>query len=80
MVQFEIGKTYFCRSICDYDCVWSYTVVARTASTVTLCDDHTGKIQKNRIIGYSKISGVEAVNPLGQYSMCPVLCADSISR
>lgn len=76
MVQFEIGKVYECRSICDYDCVWSYTVMARTASTVTLKNDTTGKVQKNRIAGYSKVCGIETVYPLGQYSMCPCLCAD----
>lgn len=78
MVQFEIGKVYECRSICDYDCVWSYTVLARTASTVTLMNHATGKVQKNRIVGYSKVCGIETVNPLGQYSMCPSLCADKM--
>lgn len=80
MVQFVIGKVYECHSICDYDCVWSYTVIARTASTVTLKDNETGKIQKNRIIGYSKICGVETVNPIGQYSMCPSLSADRLAN
>lgn len=76
MVQFEIGNVYECRSICDYDCVWSYTVMARTASTVTIRNNETGNVQKNRIVGYSKVCGIETVYPLGQYSMCPSLCAD----
>ncbi len=79
MVQFEIGKSYYCRSICDYDCIWSYTVVARTKATVTLRDDDSGEIQKNRILGFSKEFGVEKVYPLGNYSMCPTLSADKVN-
>lgn len=78
MVHFEIGKVYECRSICDYDCVWSYTVVARTASTITIKNNGTGEIQKNRILGFSKEFGVETVYPLGRYSMCPSLSADRV--
>lgn len=78
MVRFEIGKVYECRSICDYDCIWTYTVVARTASTITIKNNSTGETQKNRILGYSKQSGIESVHPLGNYSMCPVLSADKM--
>lgn len=76
MIQFEIGKVYECRSICDYDCVWTYTVIARTNSTVTIKNDETGVVEKKRILGYSKAFGIENVHPLGNYSMCPVLSAD----
>lgn len=78
MVRFEIGKVYECRSICDYDCIWTYTVVARTASTITIKNNSTGETQKNRILCYSKQFGVESVHPLGNYSMCPVLSADKM--
>ena len=76
MVRFEIGKVYECRSICDYNCVWTYTVIGRTESTITIKDNNTGATQKNRILGFSKQMGVETVYPLGRYSMCPSLCAD----
>lgn len=77
MTRFEVNKTYSCRSICDYDCVWTYTVIARTASTVTLINNATGKVQKNRILaGISKYFGIETVHPLGTYSMCPSLSAE----
>lgn len=76
MVRFEIGNTYECRSICDYNCVWSYTVIARTESTITIVNNTTGETQKNRILGFSKQMGVEIVYPLGRYSMCPSLSAD----
>lgn len=38
MTKFEIGKTYSMRSICNQDCVWTYTVTARTAKTITISD------------------------------------------
>ena len=38
MKKFEIGKAYSMRSICDHDCVWTYTVTARTAKTITISD------------------------------------------
>ena len=73
MRQFEIGKTYSMRSICDHECIWSYTVVARTAKTVTLTDGK--KTQKCRISKVSEFHGAETVHPLGQYSMAPSLIA-----
>ena len=33
--QFQVGRTYATRSICDYDCIFSFTILARTAKTVT---------------------------------------------
>ena len=74
MKRFEIGKTYTCRSICNHDCVWSYTVTARTAKTITVTD---GK-QESRMRISAKVSeyrGAESVYPLGQYSMAPILSA-----
>ena len=77
MKQFQVGKVYQCRSICDYNCIWSYTVIERTAATVTLRDNHSGKVQKNRIsVSISKYFDAETVYPLGRYSMCPSLTAN----
>ena len=74
MTKFEIGKTYSMRSVCDHDCVWTYTVTARTAQTITISDDK--KSQKCRIIKrLSEYRNAESVYPLGQYSMCPILSA-----
>lgn len=36
MKKFEVGKTYNMTSICDHNCIWTYTVTARTAQTMTL--------------------------------------------
>ncbi len=76
MKLFEIGKKYSMFSVCDQNCIWSYTVIKRTAKTVTLQDDH-GKTKTCRInASYSTFSNAETVFPLGQYSMCPILHAN----
>lgn len=75
MKKFEIGKKYSMRSACDHNCIWSYTVVARTACTITL-EDESGKTRKCRVSkAYTEYNKAETVLPLGQYSMCPVLSA-----
>jgi len=35
MKQFEIGKEYTARSICDSDCIFKITITGRTAKTVS---------------------------------------------
>lgn len=73
MTKFEIGKDYSMRSICDHNCVWTFTVVARTAKTVTITGDGTTK--KCRI---SEWDNGETVYPFGKYSMCPILRAKAV--
>lgn len=76
MKKFEVGKRYGMNSPCDQDCWWYYTVIERTASTVTLKSDR-GEIKKCRIKRNSeKIYGCEACRPTGTYSMCPTLTAE----
>ena len=74
---FEIGQTYSMRSPCDHNCIWEYTVIARTAQTITIDD---GKNAKTCRISpkYSEYRGEETIFPLGHYSMNPILGADSI--
>lgn len=74
MKIFQIGNVYTCRSACDHNCVWSFTVTARTAQTITVTD---GKETKTlRIIkNISAYRNAESVYPLGKYSMCPILSA-----
>lgn len=69
---FQIGKTYSCRSACNYDCVFEFKVLARTAKQITI-EDCFGKIRKRGI----KVSsdGAEWCLPLGSYSMAPVINA-----
>jgi hypothetical protein len=76
MVKFEIGKVYAMKSPCYQDCVWVYTVMARTASTITL-ESEDGEVIKCRINKKDmEHFGAEAVRPLGTYSMCPILRAN----
>jgi hypothetical protein len=69
--SFQIGKTYFVRSICDYDCIHSFTILARTAKSVTVTVH--GKTVRRGLTNYS---GIEQFKPFGSYSMCAVICAD----
>lgn len=72
---FEVGRTYQCRSIGDYGCVWYFRVVKRTAKTITLeGDTDTPEPIVRRIYEYE---GVEHLRPFGTYSMCPILGADA---
>ena len=76
MKTFEIGKTYSTRSICDHNCVWSFTITARTASTVTAVNEK-GETSKFRISKkFSDYRNAETIFPLGRYSMCPIISAD----
>ena len=73
MTKFEIGKNYKMGCIGDHSIIWTYIVLARTAKTVTLWSDH-GEVKRCRIREYA---GAECVDPLGRYSMSPILSADN---
>ena len=70
-VQFEVGRTYWTRSACDHDCIFSFTIGARTAKSITTTIH--GKPARR---GLSTWSGVEQFKPFGSYSMAPVIGAD----
>lgn len=75
MKQFETGKTYSTRSICNHDCIFSITVISRTASTIKAQVDNevrTLRISKK----ISEWRDAESVLPWGNYSMCPVISAE----
>jgi len=78
MKKFEVGRVYQMRAIGDHNCVWQYTVTARTASTVKLFD---GKqtISRRIVRAASAWRNAETVYPLGQYSMAPTLSADKVA-
>ena len=72
MKKFEVGKTYSMRSLGDHECVWTYTVTARTAQTITISDGkETKRCRVSKSI--SEYYGREFIYPLGQYSMAPSL-------
>ena len=71
--QFEVGKTYYDRSACDHDCIFSFTILGRTAKQVRISVH--GKV-KNR--GVTVRDGVEQFKPFGSYSMAAIVRADKV--
>ena len=75
MKKFEIGKTYAMHSLCDHNCIWSYTVTDRTTQTITISDGK--EVKRCRINAkVSTYRGAETIYPLGIYSMAPSLTAE----
>lgn len=70
MKQFQVGQTYQVRSACDYDTIFSFTILARTAKTVT-----TKVHGKTARRGLQVYDDREQFKPFGTYSMCPVVSA-----
>jgi hypothetical protein len=68
---FQVGKTYSARSICDSDCVFTFTILGRTAKTITFKD--MGNIKTK---GVKIVDGVEQCYPQGRHSMAPIIRAD----
>lgn len=71
--KFEVGNTYSTRSICDYECVFSYRVVSRTDRTITIENRH-GHISRRGV--KADADGNEFCYPQGRYSMAPVISAE----
>lgn len=67
MKTFEIGKTYFTRSICDHDCIIKVTIASRTAKTIKTTDGETFRI--------AVWNEVEQITPWGRGSMMPIIDA-----
>jgi hypothetical protein len=70
--EFVVGETYSVRSLGDWECIWTFTVVKRTAKFVTLVDAHGDTYR----VGVTTWDGVERCMPFGRYSMAPSLVAD----
>lgn len=71
MTKFNVGQTYSTRSACDHECIYSFTILARTAKQVTV--EVRGKRVRR---GLSVWNGVETFKPHGSYSMAAVIGAD----
>jgi len=71
--KFEVGETYTTRSVCDYDCIFSYEVVRRTAKSVWV-KARDGEIVRRAVKVFPNTEE-ETIFPEGYYSMCPVLKA-----
>jgi hypothetical protein len=68
---FQVGETYSTRSACDYDCVFEFAVIGRTAKFIQVEDRH-GKVSRCKVRVWD---GEESAYPMGQYSMAPVIRA-----
>lgn len=77
MKKFTAGKVYEMHSICDWECVWRYKVIGRTAKTIVLSKVIDNKCYGAKRFRLSEYDGSEQCYPLGKYSMCPVLRAES---
>jgi len=71
VTQFQVGRTYQTRSICDHDCIITATIVSRTAKRLT-ADTQRGR----KVFGIGQYDGVEFIRPWGNYSMSPIIRAD----
>jgi len=65
VIKFEVGKTYFTRSICDHNTIYKITIATRTEKTVKTTK---GKIYRPRVITNSAGQEVERI-AMGNYSM-----------
>lgn len=71
--KFITNRQYVCRSIGDSECIFKFKIVRRTAKTVWIIGESHTEPKACRV----KIwNDVEVINPLGKYSMCPVLSAN----
>ena len=77
MKKFEVGKTYKMRSVGDYNCIWYYNIIKRTAKTVTI-----QQVDKKAIGIYhiKEYNDTEYIMPLGRFSMSPSLRAENIVK
>lgn len=73
---FQTGQSYQARSACDHDCVWTFTVTARTAKFVTLVDELTGETFRVGVKTSTYGESHEYALPFGTYSMAPTISAD----
>jgi len=74
MTQFEVGKTYSTRSICDHNCIIRVHVISRTAKTITAIEE--GKQPKTFRPYVSEHYNAEVIRPWGSYSMSPIVSAN----
>ena len=70
--KFEVGRTYYDRSSCDWDTIYSFKITDRTAKTLTI--EEYGKSYKRGL--WVGDDGVERCKPHGTYSMCSLINAE----
>lgn len=79
--SFVPGITYVMRSPCDYRDVQHGKVISRTASRVTvLVTTEDGKFPATHTVKIRHDGATEYCQPLGRYSMSPVLSAEKVLK
>lgn len=69
-IKFTVGEEVAARSMCDWDCIFRFKVISRTAQFVTF--DYYGEAKRCKV----KVrDGREVAMPLGNYSMATVVYA-----
>jgi hypothetical protein len=76
--KFETGSTYSCRSVGDYNCIWTYLVVKRTEKSVWVAEIINGKQGETQRKGITVWNMEEQIFPHGKYSMAPILGAEKL--
>jgi hypothetical protein len=71
-IQFQPKQTYISRLVTDSDSIISFTVLKRTAKTVTVLGD---MLKVPTVFRVSLYNDIEQFKPWGSYSMCPVISA-----
>lgn len=71
--QFEVGKSYSCKSPGDQDCIFEFEILKRTAKTITIQSGNDKYTRRIRIQ-----DDIEVIDPLGSYSLSPVLRASGL--
>ena len=70
--KFEVGKSYYCRSFCDYDCIFTIDIIERKGNKITL-KSWDNSIRK-KIVKVDN-DGVEWFR-YDRYSMAPIYRAN----
>ena len=70
MKTFKTGETYETRSICNYDCIFSFKILHRTAKCVWINVD--GETVRR---GIEVWRDAETFYPFGKYSMAAIISA-----
>lgn len=70
-LRFEVGRTYWCTSPGDRDCVWHFTVTNRTARFITIADKYGNETRVG--VKVWAPDNEEMAKPLGTFSLSPTL-------
>jgi len=86
LIKFEVGKSYWVRSTCDYNCIWNFTITGRSKSGKSVTFKKMGddfnheKRCKIKIYKSFTYGDCEYIKPMGDFSMSPILTADDVIK